>query len=108
MEFYKKNQTIIFRFVGGVMFIIAFVIFFWTTPKEGISENEKAARNVARMEARIAGASSSASKTSKRSKSPIMKSYKDTQAKQLRYALIVTMIIGAGFLGYSFVRKKED
>lgn len=107
MEFYKKNQTIIFRFVGGLMFIIAFVIFFWTTPKEGLSENEKAARNVARMEASMAGGSSKASKASTPSKSPIMKAYKDTQAKQMRYLLILSMILGVGFLGYSFVKREE-
>ena len=105
MEFFKKNQTIIFRFLGGVMFFIAFVIFFWTTPKDGISENEKAARNVARMEARMAGESSSSSQASKPSSSPIMKAYKDTQAKQIRYALVIIMILGAGFLGYSFVKR---
>ena len=87
------------------MFFIAFVIFFWTTPKDGISENEKAARNVARMEARMAGESSSSSQASKPTSSPIMKAYKDTQAKQMRYALIITMILGAGFLGYSFIKR---
>lgn len=107
MEFFKKNQTIIFRFVGGIVFVIAFVIFFWTTPKEGLSENDKAARNVARMEARMAGGSLSAS-TAKPSRAPMMKSYKDTQAKQMRYLLILSMILGAGFLGYSFVKKQEE
>ncbi len=105
MEFFKKNQVIIFRSFGGLMFVIAFVMFFWTTPKEGLSENEKAARNVARMEARMSGSSSSATKSTKPSHAPIMQSYKDTQAKQVRYLLIISMILGAGFLGYSFVRR---
>lgn len=107
MEFFNKYQTIIFRSLGGVMFLIAFVALFWTTPKEGLSENEKAAINIARMEARMAGNSPSISKAQTSSKSPIMKSYKDMQAKQLRYALIVLMIIGAGFLGYSFIKKEK-
>lgn len=98
----------IFRSLGGVLFFVAFVLFFWTTPKEGLSENEIAARNVARMEAKTYGSSASTSKSSKPSNSPIMKSYKDTQAKQLRYTLIVLMIVGAGFLGYSFIKKKEN
>lgn len=97
----------IFRSLGAVMFLIAFVIFFWTTPKQGLSENEIAARNVARMEASIAGSTSS-SKSSKAANAPIMKSYKDTQAKQMRYALILAMVLGIGFLGYSFISKKED
>lgn len=82
-------------------------MFFWTTPKEGLSENEKAARNVARMEASMVGGSSSSSSVSKPKNSPIMKAYKDIQAKQMRYALMITMMLGMGFLGYSFVTKKE-
>ena len=104
-EIFIKNQTMIFRSVGGLMFVIAFVIFFWTTPKEGLSQNEQAARNVARMEASMAGGSSSSSSVSKPKNSPIMKSYKDTQAKQMRYLLIISMILGVGFLVYSFVKK---
>ena len=107
-EFFIKNQTMLFRSLGGLMFVLAFVLFFWTTPKEGISENEKAARNVARMEARMAGGSSSSAKASKSSHSPIMKAYKDTQAKHMRILLIIAMILGAGFLGYSFVKKAES
>jgi len=105
-EIFIKNQTMIFRSVGGLMFVIAFVVFFWTTPKEGLSQNEKAARNVARMEASMSRGSSNSSSVSKSKNSPIMKSYKDTQAKQMRYLLIISMILGVGFLGYSFVRKK--
>ena len=108
MDFFNKYQTIIFRSVGAFMFVLAFVIFFWTTPKEGLSENEKAAQNVARMEARMTGGSSSKTSASTPKHSPIMKSYKDTQAKQMRYALIIAMILGAGFLGYSFVKKEEE
>ena len=105
MEFFNKHQTIIFRSLGGFMFVIAFIIFFWSSPKEGISENEKAARNIARMEAKVAGSSSSASKNLKPKHSPIMKAYKDTRAKQMRYLLIISMILGAGFLGYSFLKR---
>ncbi len=105
-EIFIKYQTIIFRSLGSLLFIIAFVVFFWTTPKEGLSENEKAARSIARVEARVATSSSSASRAKKPSHLPIMQSYKDTQAKQMRYLLILSMILGVGFLGYSFVKKK--
>jgi len=106
-EIFIKNQTIIFRSLGSLMFVIAFAAFFWTTPKQGLSENEKASRNIARMEARMAGGSSSTSQAQKPKHAPIMKSYKDTQAKQMRYLLILSMILGVGFLGYSFVKKEE-
>ncbi len=105
-EIFIKHQTIIFRSLGALMFVVAFAMFFWTTPKEGLSENEKAQRSIARIEARIASGSSSASKV-KSSHSPIMQSYKDTQAKQMQYLLILFMVFGAGFLGYSFVKKKD-
>ena len=104
-EIFIKHQIIIFRFLGTLMFLVAFVMFFWTAPKEGLSENEKAARNIARMEAKIVASSISSSQAKKHSNSPIMKSYKEIQAKQMRYLLIFSMILGAGFLGYSFMRK---
>ena len=88
------------------MLLIAFVIYFWTTPKDRLSENERARANVARMEARAGGSSAKRLKAS--SSAAIMKAYKDTQAAQTRYALIVVMVLGVGFLGYSFVKKKED
>ena len=59
------------------------------------------------MEAKISGSSSSKTKQ-KPSSSPIMKSYKDTQATQMRYALILLMIVGIGSLGYSFVKKDDE
>lgn len=106
MEFFKKYQIIIFRSVGSFLFIVSVAAFFWTAPKKGFTENEIAAANVARMEARMAGQSSSSTQAQKPNKSPFLKTYKDTQAKQLRYALIVLMILGAGFLLYSFISKK--
>jgi len=106
-EIFTKNQTVIFRTLGILMFLIAFSVYFWITPKQGVSENEIAARNVARMEARIGGASSASTKAQKPKHTPIMKSYKETQAKQMRYMLILSMIVGVGFLGYSFVKKRS-
>lgn len=89
------------------MLLIGFAAYFWTTPKEGISENERAAANVARMEAQAMGGNSSATQKEKPSKSPFLKKYQDTQAAQMRYALIIMMILGIGFLSYSFIKKNE-
>ncbi len=107
-EIFLKHKIIIFRTLGILLFVLAFVMLFWTTPKEGLSENEQAARNIARMEASLSGSSSVSSQVKKNSPSPIMKAYKQTQAKQMRYLLILLMIVGVGFLGYSFIKKKED
>ncbi|QFR48526.1 hypothetical protein FJR48_01800 [Sulfurimonas lithotrophica] len=108
MEFFKKYQTIIFRSLGVLLLIVSIAAFFWTAPKKGFTENEIAAANVARMEARMAGQNSGVAQKEKPKHSPFLKTYKDTQAKQLRYALIVMMIAGIGFLGYSFLSKKEE
>jgi len=108
LEFFNKNKVIIFRSAGALMLLIGFVIHFWATPKEGFTQNEIAAANVARMEAMASGGSGSASKKQhKPDTSKFLKEFKNTQAKQMQYLTIIAMILGVGFLGYSFVRKKE-
>ena len=59
------------------------------------------------MEAKVKGKSSTQSKSSKNSDSKYLDELKDTQAKQLQYLTIIAMILGVGFLGYSFMPKKE-
>jgi len=108
MEFFLKHKTVIMRSLGGVMLVIGFAIHFWATPKEGISANDRATANVARMEAKVKGQSSTQSKSSKKSDSKYLDELKDTQAKQLQYLTIIAMILGVGFLGYSFMPKKEE
>jgi hypothetical protein len=107
MEFLIKHQTVLLRSVGAILILVSFAAFFWTAPKKGFSENEIAAANVARMEAKIAG-SSSATSAQKPDKSPFLETYKQTQEKQMRYMLIVMMIFGVGFLAYSFLKKDKD
>ena len=107
MEFFLKHKTVIMRSLGALMLVIGFAIHFWTTPKEGISANERAAANVARMEAKVKGQSSAQSKSSQKSDSKFLDELKNTQAKQLQYLTIIAMILGVGFLGYSFMPKKE-
>ena len=108
MEFFLKHKTVIMRSAGALMLIIGFAIHFWVTPKEGISANDRAAANVARMEAKVKGQSSSQSKSSKKDNSKFLDELKDTQAKQLQYLTIMAMVLGVGFLGYSFMPKKEE
>ena len=107
MEFFKQHQTVIFRSLGAFMLLLGFVIHFWLTPKEGLSENELAAANVARMEAKVKGVSTSKQKVQS-DHSKFMEKLKGQQAKQLEYLTILAMLLGVGFLGYSFVKKKED
>ncbi len=108
MEFFNKHKTVIFRSLGALMLLIGFVVHFWTTPKEGLTQNEIAAANVARMEAKVAGGSGSSKTSSKKDDSKFLQELKNTQAKQMQYLTILAMILGVGFLGYSFVKPKND
>jgi hypothetical protein len=90
------------------MLLIGFVIHFWVTPKEGLTKNEIAAANVARMEAVMAkGSSISSKKTHKKDTSKYLEEFKNTRAKQMQYLTIIAMIMGVGFLGYSFIKKDK-
>lgn len=106
-ELFIKHQTVIFRTLGGLMLVIGFAAHFWTTPKAALTENEIAAANVARIEARIAGGSSTQQSSKKPTESPFLKKYKETQAAQFKFLTILAMIFGVGFLGYSFIKKEE-
>ncbi len=108
MEFFLKHKIVIIRSLGALMLVAGFAIHFWTTPKEGISANDRAAANVARMEAKAKGQSSTQSKSSKKSDAKFLDELKGTQAKQLQYLTIIAMIFGVGFLGYSFMPKKQE
>jgi hypothetical protein len=108
LEFFKKHKILILRSAGALMLLIGFVVHFWVIPKEGISKNEIAAANIARMEAKVAGKSNNSSKKQKKKeKSKYMQEFKNHQAKQVQYLTIIAMILGVGSLGYSFIKKKE-
>ena len=108
MEFFLKHKTVIMRSAGALMLVIGFAIHFWATPKEGISANDRAAANVARMEAKVKGQSLAQGKASKKSDAKFLDELKGTQAKQLKYLTIIAMVLGVGFLGYSFMPKREE
>lgn len=107
MDFFLKYKTIFARSIGAVMLIVGISIHFWVTPKEGLSENDKAAARVARMEAKVKGSSSSSKKPAEKDTSKFVDKMKSTQEKQIQYMTILAMIFGVGFLGYSFMPKKE-
>ena len=106
MDFFNQNRVIILRTVGALMLVVGFAVHFWSTPKEGLSANDRAAANVARMEARVSGKGSATS--AKQDDGKFLKDLKETQAQQLQYLTIIAMILGVGSLGYSFMPKKEE
>jgi len=108
MEYFRKNSIVILRSLGALMLVVGFTIHFWSMPQKGLSANEKAAANVARMEAKVAGSSSKSQKSTKKDSSDFLQELKKTQAQQLQYLTIIAMLFGVGFLGYSFVPKKEE
>lgn len=108
MDFFLKHKKVITRSLGAVMLIVGFSIHFWVTPKEGLSENDKAAARVARIEAKVKGSGSSSNKPAKQDTSKFLEKLKNTQEKQKQYLTIIAMILGVVFLGYSFMPKKEE
>lgn len=108
MEFFLKHQKTIFRSVGAFLVVLGLVLYFWAAPQKVMSENERAAANLARMEAAVSSKSSSSSaKQQNADHSKISQAMIETQKKQVRMLMIMVMIFGVGFLGYSFL-KKED
>lgn len=101
MEFFRKNRTIVLRSMGGLMLLISFLIYFWDAPQKTLTPNERAAANIARMEAKV----SATTTTTKHEESKFLTNLKETQDKQLRYMLIFFMVFGLVFLGYSFIKR---
>ena len=108
MEFYKKNEIVILRILGVVMLLVGFAIHFWTVPQEGLTPNQIAAANVARVEAKVLQSSASSKQSSKKDDLKFLKEFKNTREKQMQYLTIFAMIFGVGFLGYSFLPRKEE
>ena len=107
MVFYLKHQQVILRTVGSLLLLVGFVIHFWLTPQPTLTKNDRAAANLARMEASVSRSSSSTQSQSKPDTAKFLKELKNTQEAQAKYLTIIMMILGVGSLGYSFLRKKE-
>ena len=108
MEYFLKHQQVILRTVGGLFLLIGFVVHFWVVPQEGFSKNDRAAANLARMEASVSGKSSASSGKKKSDNAKFLKELKDKQKKQIKYLTIMAMVLGAGSLGYSFIKKGDE
>ena len=106
-ELFIQHKIIILRTLGSILLVIGFAAYFWTTPKPVLTQNEIAAKNIARMESKVHGGNSASNKP-KSSSSKIISELKETQKKQLRYMVILMMILGVGFLGYTFIPHDSE
>jgi len=107
MEYFLKYQQVILRALGALLLLVGFVIHFWTVPQKGVSQNDRASANLARMEASVKGSSSTKKAKSKPDSSKFLDELKGQQEKQMEYFTIVIMLLGVGSLGYSFLKKNE-
>ena len=103
IEWVKVNKKLASKIIGANFLLMALVLLFWSQPKEGMSENEKAAANLARMEAKVSGSSQKKASES----SGFMEEYRQKQKAQVQLFLIIMTIAGTGFLGYGFFKKEE-
>jgi hypothetical protein len=103
LDIFNNHKKIILRLFGSLILLVGFALHFWDNTNDVISHDELAAMNVARMEASVAG------KSSGKSTQPpsLMKEYLQTRQKHFTYLTILVMILGAGFLGYSFIKKEK-
>lgn len=108
MEFFLRNKTLILRTIGVLMLLVGFVMNFWIVPPQGLTENELAKANIARMEAQAKGTSLSSSNSAKKDDSKFLENLKNTQKKQLEYLTIFMMLFGGASLGVSFLKKRAS
>jgi len=99
----KKNKKLAAKVTGINFLLMALVLLFWAQPKEGMSANERAAANLARMEAQVQGNSKKTASVADN----FSQSHEKHQQKQVRIFLILMVLFGVVFLGYGFI-KKED
>ncbi len=105
LEFIIKHKIILSRTVGIFFLVIGIGALFWSKPENVLSENEIAQANIARMEASLPQNKVS---SKQQTKSPsFMKAYKEKQKEHIRYLVIIVIISGIAFIGYSFIKKRE-
>lgn len=93
--------------LGILLLVVSVAMLFWDNSGSATAEEERAAANVARMEAR-AKARMNGQPLPKEEPKPIFhERLKKRQEEQLRYALILMVIFGVGFVGYGYFRKEE-
>jgi len=107
LEYFLQHKQVILRTLGAVLLLIGFVIHFWAMPQKGVSTNELATANLARMEASVAGKSAPKAGKKRADGSQFLKKLKDQQEQQMQYLTILFMLLGLASLGYSFLKKEN-
>lgn len=103
----KANQKVLTLVLGSIMLIIGITMMFWDMRGDTVSDEERrAAENVARMEARMSGAQNA--QVQPDDKALLSHKFKAHHEQQLRYAVILLILGGAGFMGYSLFRSYTD
>ncbi len=104
---FYENHIVVTRLIGVLLLLGATVLFFWGNPtSSGMSiEEQRAAERVARMEARVQSVAAHAAKAPK---VDYAKAYSEHTKTQTRLMLIMMMLLGALFLGYSFIKKRKS
>ena len=102
-EWIKKHQQKLSMGIGAVLLIAGVAMLFWDNTGDAVSAEERAAaERVARYEARMAAETAGQTQPDK----PLFSSkFQERQEEQVRYAVILLIIGGAGFMGYSFYRR---
>ncbi len=108
MQFFLDYRRVILRSLGLAILLIGLIIYFWEAPKKALSENDRAAARIARMEAKTNSITSKIKKSQEKDTSKFVEILKSTQAEQMKYMTVLAMLFGLGFLGHSFMPKKEE
>lgn len=93
--------------LGIVLLVVSVGILFWDNSGSASVEEERAAANIARMEARAQARMNGQPMPKEEKKPYFMQQYKEKQEQQLRYALIIMILVGVGFVGYGYFTKEE-
>ncbi len=105
-RWFYENHILVVRFIGTLLLLGGLILFFWGNATAGTMriEEQRAAERVARMEARVHGAvvpSTSVPKVD------YAKAYSEHTRTQTRLMLMMVMVSGVLFLGYSFIKKRR-
>jgi drug/metabolite transporter (DMT)-like permease len=105
IEWIKARQQLLSMILGALMLVAGIAMLFWDNRGSAeLSEEQMAAERVARYEARMQQQMQGGSGPEP-DKPLLSKRFEAHQQKQLRYAVILLLVGGVGFMGYSFYRK---
>ena len=102
----KKHQQKLSMGLGVIMLLIGIAMLFWDNRGNAVGKEERlAAERVARYEARMAAQMQGTAEPDK----PLLSThFEEHQKTQLRYAVILMIVGGMGFMGYSLYRRLKE